>query len=103
MTAAAVFMDLAEQVDAFMADGYADNSLCGFTVYRHIEDGHAAVAFRPGLVDALPGVLRQTLHPWAVALREAGFAVDIEMSTNDPTVPVVLHVTGRTEQKAPAA
>jgi hypothetical protein len=92
--------DLAEQADTFMADRYSDDSLSGFTVHRNTADGTAAVTFRPGLVDALPGVLRQTLHPWATGLRKAGFAVDIEYSRTDPTVPVVLHITGRTPQKA---
>ena len=97
--------DLADLVYDHMAAHATDNDLCGFTVSQHTgTPDDVAVTFRPGVVDATPAVLSQTLHPWADGLRGAGFAVDVEYAwpgKEEPSripgcnrIPLWLHVTG---------
>lgn len=96
--------DLADRVYDHLAVHAHDDAGHGFTVSQHTEiPDDVAVTFRPGIIDALPAVLAQTLHPWADGLRDAGFAVEVmyawpqqaePVRADGRRVPLWLHVTG---------
>lgn len=83
--------DLPELVDEHLAARFPDDRVCGWDVHRNLEDGSAAVIFRPGVLDTA-AVRAQTLDGYATSLRDAGFTVDGETTWPEHDKPLDGHL-----------